>query len=551
MKTLRVFLLSLLAFGAAVLVPAPTAAASTTPSAAPLNPRFVEHANRQALLDATGVNYGLIPEPFVMPKASAKLRSLTSALPAAYDLRTLAKLSPVKNQGNCGSCWAFAAYGSLESCIMPNQLWDFSENDLKNRHGFDIDCCGGGDRAFATAYLARWDGPMSESDDPYNTSSCASPAGISPRKHVQDVVFIPDRTGPLDNDALKRAVMKYGAVYTTFYYGNYYDGADYSYYCPNTIEGNHAVCIVGWDDGFPRSRFTTAPPGDGAFICKNSWGPWWGQEGYFYLSYYDANLGIENAAFLAESTDNYSTQYGYDRLGLVNTTGYGSNTAWFAMKLTSTDGCVLRAAAWYTLVDNASYELRIYAQPNGSPTSGTLVSSKSGTIASAGYHTIRLDSPVPTSIGSAYTCVVRLTTPGYNYPIPYEYPLADAYTSTATANPGETYMSSNGSVWTDMVNWTANASACLKVFGSPAAVSDIKALADGSQVRLSAAVVSAVFADCIYVGQVGAPSGIRVDYTAGGVSQGDTVTVTGILGTHKPDGVHSAERVILSPTVTH
>lgn len=558
-KTLRLLLVLIFVIAAAAAASDGSAADVTlgntaaSPIVAPMNPRFlahIDHHNAVTLSSGESVNYGFVPEPFIMPKTADVTIKTMSSLPASYDLRTTGRLSPVKNQGTCGSCWAFAAYGSLESSLLPGELYDFSENNMKNMHGFDIDCCTGGDRAMAAAYLARWDGPISEADDCYNALSCASPTGPLPKKHVQDIVFIADRTGSLDNDALKSAVMRYGAIYTSLYYGNgYYNSSTSAYYCPNSIEGNHAVCIVGWDDNYSSANFTTAPSGNGAFICKNSWTASWGESGYFHVSYYDANIGIENAAFTADAPDNYSTQFGYDKLGLVNTIGYGSNTAWFAMKFTP-DGCILHAAAWYTLVNNASYQLKIYANPNSSPTSGKLVCSKVGSIATAGYHTVLLDTPIVTSPGTIYSCVVKLTTPGYNFPIPYDYPDANAHTSTATAYPGETFMSANGSGWTDMTNWAANACACLKAFGTQPNVSDVKAQADGAQVKLTGKVVSGVYSDCIYVREAGEESGIRVAYTGGDVSEGDIVTITGTIGTYKPDGLHPSERIILSPVVT-
>lgn len=52
----------------------------------------------------------------------------------------------------------------------------------------------------------------------------------------------------------------------------------------------HDVVVVGWDDNFPKENFTIQPEGDGAFICKNSWGEEFGDDGYFYVSYYDTKI---------------------------------------------------------------------------------------------------------------------------------------------------------------------------------------------------------------------------------------------------------------------
>jgi C1A family cysteine protease len=108
----------------------------------------------------------------------------TTKLPAFYDLRKLGKLTPIKQQGSTGTCWAFAAIGSLESSLLPYETWDFSENNMKNLDsnsypwGFDRGYNDGGCWEEATAYLTRYSGPVTSAQDPFNEYSGTSPAGL-------------------------------------------------------------------------------------------------------------------------------------------------------------------------------------------------------------------------------------------------------------------------------------------------------------------------------------------------------------------------------------
>ena len=452
---------------------------SDRPSLAPLNPAFEQHL-RGLTIGGLGPQSqqepvrGLVPPPLDLShnrgKRISTLSYATNGFPAFFDLRAQvpARLSPVRNQGGCGSCWAFATYGSMESCLLPAQAYDFSENHLKNTHGFDWTCCEGGNHWISTAYLARWSGPALESDDPYNPSSCVSPTSVPVCKHVQRVDFIPDRAGPLDNDNIKQAVMNYGAVHTAYYHSNtYYNGATYSYYYSGGQLANHAVCIVGWDDDYDKSRFLTTPPGNGAFIVRNSWGSGWGQGGYFYVSYYDSLIGTENAVFHnAEPADNYNQIYQYDPYGWVSSVGYGTDTAWFANVFTAATDTQIAAAGLYTASLQSTYELRVYLDPDSGPiASGGPVSVAMGTIQNPGYQTIVLGSPVFVESGRRFSVVVRLTTPDYNYPIPIEQPLT-GYSSAASARRGESYISSNGSVWSDLTDSYAGSNVCLKAYAT-------------------------------------------------------------------------------------
>lgn len=439
------------------------------PELAPDNPAFVDriYGPQMQTRSIGEIQSGLVPEPFVLPQPDENLLQTTNTLPVSFDLRTQGKLTAVRNQGSAGACWAFATYGSMESFLLPGENWDFSENNLKNLHGFDIAHNMGGNRAMSTAYLARWAGPITEAMDPYNPTSGVSQRGLAPAKRVQSVIFLPVRTGSLDNTALKQAVMTYGAVYTTYYHSDtYYNSSTAAYYFPGASNANHAVCIVGWDDNYLASRFRTAPPGNGAFLIRNSWGSYWGMGGYFWMSYYDSRLGrTENAVFTADPLNTYKTIYQYDDLGWVTSMGYGSNTAWFANVFTATTNDPIVAASWYSGAPNASYQLYVYTNPTSGPiNSSGPAALKTGTLPAAGYHTVALDTPVPVTTGQKFSVVVRVSVPGYTYPIPLERPYS-GYASRATALAGQSYVSSSGSSWSDVTSSYPGTNVCLKAFG--------------------------------------------------------------------------------------
>jgi len=387
------------------------------------------------------------------------------SLPSSYDLRTQGKLTPVRNQGACGSCWAFATYGSLESTLKPGETWDLSENNLKNKHGYAGTHCAGGNAGMSTAYLARYVGPVAEADDPYNAASSYSPSNLPVRKHVQDVLYLPDRSGPLDNDNIKNAIQVYGGVYSLIYWTDTaYQSATSSFYYsgPSTI--NHAITIVGWDDNYERSRFRTSAPGNGAFIVRNSWGTGFGDAGYFYVSYYDSAIGLGNVVFTAEPTQNFQTGYQYDTLGWTSSAGFGSDTAWFSNVFTATAPEQISAASFYTASSDSEYQVSVYTNPTDGPLSAAgPLAVKTGTIAIPGYHTVRLDTPVPVTQGQKFSVVVRLRTPGYDYPIPLESPIPN-FATNVNAAAGQSYISGNGLGWSDTTTSWKTTNVCLKAF---------------------------------------------------------------------------------------
>jgi len=259
--------------------------------------------------------------------------------------------------------------------------------------------------------------------------------------------------------------MTYGGVYTTEYHDDlFFDPLNNTYYFNSSSLPNHGVVIVGWDDDFDKTKFRVTPPGDGAFIVKNSWGADWGEKGYFYISYYDSNVGTDNRVFMkGEDYSRYTYIYQYDPLGLVSSWGWGGDTAWFANVFTAVSSDTLAAISFYAGSLNATYEIGIYTNVSSGPTTGPFVGSQTGTIPFPGYHTIVLDNPVDLAAGEKFSVVVKLNTPGYSFPIPAESPVL-GYSSQATANAGESYISSNGTSWKDFTTLSSNTNACIKAF---------------------------------------------------------------------------------------
>lgn len=431
-KGLSVLLAAVLVVNSIVFTKAKALAAEDTQ----INSRIIE-VNFPQQEKAEDSN-GYIPSAIKVEKSSGGNYYKSSYVPAQYDLRSSGYVTPIRNQGQIGSCWTFSAYGSLESVEKKKdgQTFDFSEINMATHNGI-VDANSGGNNQIAAAYLVAWKGAVMESDDPYPYPAYPENIevrnGIPAKYHVQDIIFLPSRTTSTDNLEIKNAIMNYGAVSTSYYSETSYykNNGKTSYYFPEKHIGNHAITIIGWDDNFSPSNFTKEPPGPGAFLCRNSWGDYWGDNGYFYISYYDPNFGYDsNAVFNGvESANNYKNLYSYSDK-MVNK-GF-ANQQYSGNKYTAINDDIISAVGFYTFEQNVSYQVYVEKVVGGNiPNPNNLAAS--GSFSQAGYHTIKLNNKLKLYKGDQFMVWIKISGDYY-----YAYYDASSLTS------GKSYYINNG-----------------------------------------------------------------------------------------------------------
>lgn len=388
-------------------------------------------------------------------------------LPEQYDMRAEGMVSPVRDQGIFGTCWAFAALAALETTLLPAEPFIYSVDHMSMLSGFNIENLNGGDYTMTLAYLASWKGPVLESDDPYGDSETNENA--KEVKHLEEAVFVNSK----DYEAIKRYVYKYGGVQSSIYMelelqdgkseSGFYNAKESAYYYTGENACNHDVVIVGWDDNYPKEKFAKQPEADGAFICKNSWGTGFGDAGYIYISYYDSKIGTTNVAYTKlENTDNFDHNYQSDLLGWVGQLGFDSSNAYFANVFETKGKEELAAVSFYATDANTSYKVYVVPEYQNKASMDKRFMVAEGSFDHGGYYTVRLDDPVALNNAGKFAVVVYINTPGSERPVAIEY-AADARTSTANIRDGEGYISLYGESWT-RVEDSQSANVCLKAF---------------------------------------------------------------------------------------
>ena len=474
---------------------------------APLSPAFVKWQEAQRQKEARSAlglpaelgdwRFGYIPDPFLPESPSVPLTQTEAMVQAGlvrysptFDLRSQGLVSDVRDQNPFGTCWAFSSLAALESSMRKNgpypgdlsewHLAYFAYNPINGVPGFTKSSSAafgshetfdqGGNFTRAMTIMTRGGmagGPVLAAAAPYN--------GDLPLGNEASVATV-QRTylvSSASRDAIKGLLQEYGVVAVSMLWPtpnstvpNYYNTSDFAFRMTQSSSTNHGVNIVGWDDTFPKDKFPSGnqPSEDGAWIIRNSWGNDWGDGGYFYMSY---DTKISNFGVYVGAAGSDTMTYQYDMHGKVTTVGYYSDTAWFSNIFTAAADHSIKAIAFYTAGQGATYEIYIKKAVHSSPLDGTLaLGPQTGSLGAPGYQRIDLNSPVVVGAGEKFAVIVKLTDRGSGgYPIACSRALA-GYSNSATATLGVGWVSEDGADWEDIADGSGwgTFSVCLKAF---------------------------------------------------------------------------------------
>lgn len=376
-----------------------------------------------------------------------------TALPTRWDWREQGVVTSVKNQGMCGSCYAFASLANIESKLMIDgeSASNFSENNAKECNWYQTSCDGGNYDLVASRLSKA--GLVQEACDPYVPWDVTCNTGCELVKTLLDWRIICDNAVPAAA-TLKQYIYDQGPVYTTLYAGdisapawqseyNDYDGS-YTMYYTGTYTPNHAVLIVGWDDDLVHAG------GTGGWIVKNSWGTSWGgtcgygaESGYFYIAYGSASIGkFSSYIYDLQDYDSGEEVLHYDEGGNTSNWGYGDPSAWALSKFVMPSTAYPARIELWTSDVTTDIDVYVYDDFDGSSLSNLLTSRLDQSFTEAGYHSITMDSPPEITSGEDIYVAVHIVNASYGLPIccdesgPWE--TSTTYLSF-TGNPGSWY----------------------------------------------------------------------------------------------------------------
>lgn len=416
-------------------------------------------------------------------------------LPATYDIRNTDNEATMRDQMDTGSCWAFSAATSLEIYAKKNldieQVYSARHieyatsanflNGKVNEWGFNRTVGDGGNVIISSAYLTSHVGPVLESDMPFeNNEETIAISEIQNLETQLDVNSVNldglHEHAPCNESIIldmKERIQKTGALASSVHFSGleqyynydtgalYYNGLDYS---------NHAITIIGWDDNYAVSNFSSInpPASAGAWIVQNSWGEDFGIDGYNYVSYYDERIcslymSLEDVDAKVEDNSYIHDKLGHNiALGYETYNGTVMNSGHGMVVFDKSNKTELLTEVTFGTIGDGRYKI-YFTEGNGSTknvSDMTLIGE--GTVTYGGYLTHKLDNPVYIkSTVEQFSIVVEWTLNTNDYPIPLGSGNYIEYFNL-NVEPGMSYISYLGDIWED--NYARNAIVSIKAF---------------------------------------------------------------------------------------
>lgn len=414
------------------------------------------------------------------------------ALPSKFDLRDEGRSTSVKDQGGYGFCWSFASTASMESNILTQNpgVATGDEVDLSESGGAWFSCNSVKDPTDSTFGDYR--------NDPYNgtaggnaldaAESISSGYGAYPEelakyqdvsggysealRYYSDYKFKDFSFFSEDFNLIKQRLMEKGALYYTYksFEENYYETEDGKWtYSDNgkslygeETEGGHAVTIIGWDDTFSKSSFhpDAGVKNDGAWLCKNSWGEEWGNDGYFWVSY--ESFAYEFGQFEMQDKESFDTIHQHQTSSEQFLFGGDDeeNPQYFssANVFTAKTREQLKQIC-YTNAVNSNVKAKIFKlnKDYKSPVDGTLLAEFDSNVDSFGTHCLDVPGNITFNEGDIFSVVIE----GEALMTNFRYEDAENPTGDKA---GKSYFSDNGTDWTDVADFSDASYAAIKAY---------------------------------------------------------------------------------------